>query len=177
MDNKSLKKANLSFKQKCDLIDKTPLSSDFSWTQIEKLVNYMGCYVVRKKDFIFVEGDPEPYLVFIVKGKFRILKKGSTNRNKEITKLGPGQFIGEMTIIDGEPRSASVQAVEDSFIFILTKDDLYHLIDEVPRIATKLIMKLAKAMSQRLRISSGLLVESLEKETYTMKALRDEDLF
>ena len=89
--------------------------------------------------------------------------------------MGPGQFIGEMAIFDGESRSASVQAIEDSLIFILTKDELDHLIDEVPRVAIKLIMKLAKAMSQRLRISSGLLVESLEEETYTMEALNDED--
>ena len=49
--SKVLKKADLSFKQKCELIDKTQFSKEFSWAQIEKLVNYMGVLCYKKKRF------------------------------------------------------------------------------------------------------------------------------
>ena len=66
-----------------------------------------------------------------------------------------------MSLIDGEPRSASVIAEEPSLLVVLTGEGLAALSSDVPRLAIKVLLKIAKLISQRLRQTSGALVDSL----------------
>jgi CRP-like cAMP-binding protein len=66
-----------------------------------------------------------------------------------------------MSIIDGEPRSAAAVTAVESTLLVMTADKFNRLLDEWPRVAVVLVMKIAKLMSQYLRQTSGRLIDHL----------------
>jgi CRP/FNR family cyclic AMP-dependent transcriptional regulator len=67
--------------------------------------------------------------------------------NKKVTTLGPGQYFGELSLLDRQPRSATVVAGTDMSVLVLGKREFSGLLDEVPALAHKLLT----AMAARLR--------------------------
>ncbi|HOE16577.1 MAG TPA: hypothetical protein PLX02_03800 [Syntrophorhabdaceae bacterium] len=68
-------------------------------------------------------------------------------------------------MIDGNPRSATAVASADTVLVALSKDDLNRLLKEKPYVGIKMLQKIAFSMSQRLRQTTGILVDYLEKES------------
>ncbi len=71
-----------------------------------------------------------------------------------VTVLGPGHVIGELGLLDGEPRSASCTATTELRCAILTRAALKRLLDDDPRTAAKLMMALSLRIAERLRESA-----------------------
>ena len=70
--------------------------------------------------------------------------------------------LGEMTIVDGEPRSATAVAVASSTLAVLTQENFLLIMRDKPALSAKLLLKIAQLLSQRLRLTSGILVDYLE---------------
>ena len=75
--------------------------------------------------------------------------------------MSPGKTFGEMSLVDGEPRSASVLADEKTTLIVLTADDFARLASEIPRLAIKVLLKISKLLSQRLRHTTGVLADHI----------------
>jgi CRP/FNR family cyclic AMP-dependent transcriptional regulator len=76
----------------------------------------------------------------------------------------PGQTVGEMSMIDGEPRFATCVAAERCMISVLTRESLARIILEQPILGAKILMELVLMLSQRLRQTSSKLVSFMDKE-------------
>lgn len=148
----------------CDMIAGTRLFGDFAWTDIELLAGYMQCYQVSARTAIFREGSAGNYMGLLVTGQVEILKEDHEGKQRRLVLVSAGKTIGEMSIIDGEPRSATCIAAQDSVVLLLTKDNYNRIIKEHPTLAVHILAKLAKLVSQRLRGLSGQLVEYLEHD-------------
>jgi len=146
---------------KCALVEGTLWAVDLSFNQIRRLVGYMDVYKVPAETVLFREGDTEPYLVFIAKGEVGVFKSGTKGAPKPIARLGAGKTIGEMSLIDGRPRSASAVTVTPATLMVVTAARFEQLIEEWPRIAITVIRMIAALMSQYLRQTSGRLVDFL----------------
>jgi CRP/FNR family cyclic AMP-dependent transcriptional regulator len=157
-------KVDLSSLEKANLIDGTPWADEFSFPQIKKLATFMDVYHVPEETVLFFEGDKRPYFVLIVKGQVHVVKFDSMRKPRRIATLGAGKTIGEMTIIDGEPRSASAVTAGEATLMVMTADNFDHLVNERPRVAVVLVLKIAKLMSQYLRQTSGRLIDHLSGE-------------
>ena len=155
----ALPRANLSLLEKSNLIDGTHWADEFSFAQVKMLATYMDVYRVPKETVLFFEGDKKPYLVLIVTGQVHVVKYDSHRNPKRIATLGPGKTIGEMTIIDGEPRSASAVTADSAVLMVMTDEKFNRLVDDRPRVAVTLVLKIAKLMSQYLRRTSGRLID------------------
>ena len=94
-------------------------------------------------------------------GKIKILKADVDSSSKQIAVVFPGSSLGEMSIIDDFPHSASALTMEDSNIVILTKLNLELICDKLPQLGNKLLWKIAWQLSVRLRQTSGVLVDHL----------------
>ena len=70
---------------------------------------------------------------------------------EQIATLGMGETFGEMSIIDLHTRSATVRALEDSIVLVLSKKNLAHIWRIHPKIYTLILMNLAREISMRLR--------------------------
>lgn len=149
---------------KCEMIADTPLFSDFQWTDVEALAGYVQYYEIAAGRVIFNEGDAGSYMGLLVKGQVEIVKKDHEGKPHRIVLVGRGKTVGEMSLIDGEPRSATCVATQSSALLVLSKDNYGRIIKEKPGLAVQILARLAKLMSQRLRGASGQLVEYLEQE-------------
>ena len=157
--------AGSSFQQElCAMLEGNNLFNDLQWAEIQALARHMQAYEAEKGKVLFHEGEPGHYLCIIVKGKVDIHKEDSAHANKIIASVGPGKTLGEMSVIDGEPRSATATAAMPTTFAILSQEHLTQLMKESPALAAKVLLKMARLLSQRLRQSSGLLVDYLGQE-------------
>ena len=91
---------------------------------------------------LIAEGDEGDCLFLVVEGKVRVLFEG-----RELARLGPKQCVGEMSLLDAEPRSASVIATEPTLCLRLDQEPFFDLLAEHPELARGLI----GVLSRRLR--------------------------
>ena len=158
----NLEKIDLTYTEKCEMIDKIQWSNDFSWEEIKALAKHMLFCRVQKGMSICREGASESFMCLILKGRVKIEKEDFGQNKKVITTLARGAVFGEMSLIDGSPRSASIIADEDAILLVLNKDKFFYLMEETPRLGLKLVLKIAKSLSLRLRQTSGVLIDYLE---------------
>jgi CRP/FNR family transcriptional regulator, cyclic AMP receptor protein len=152
-------RVSLSLLDKSNLIESTQWANEFNFPQIKRLAACMDAYQVPKETLLFYEGDKSAYLALIVKGQIHVVKFDSQHTPKRIATLSAGKTIGEMTLIDGEPRSASAITATDVTLMVMTVEHFNCLINEWPRVAVILVLKIAKLMSQYLRQTSGRLID------------------
>jgi len=100
-----------------------------------------------RNSVILFEDDPGDALFVVVGGQVKVVLIGEDGREVILSVLGPGDFFGEMSLIDDEPRSAHVIAMEDARLLVLRREDFQHALEEHPRIAIGLL----RALSRRLR--------------------------
>ncbi|MEN8176113.1 MAG: cyclic nucleotide-binding domain-containing protein [Pseudomonadota bacterium] len=93
---------------------------------------------------IFSEGDPGHEMFVIVEGELEISAKGET-----FARLGPGETVGEMALIDSSPRSATVTAVIDSKIVPLDEKSFVFMVQETPFFALHMLRTLAERLRTR----------------------------
>jgi CRP-like cAMP-binding protein len=101
---------------------------------------------------IFKEGDEGDYACFIATGRFEV-KKQTEFKGKQviIALLGKGSIVGEMSLIDQHPRSATVVSREDSKIVILRREAAESIAQKYPYIGIKILKGLNRVLSIRLR--------------------------
>jgi len=165
----NLNKLNCSEDDLANSLELTHWAKDFSWSQICAISKYLEAYTAPKGTVIFEEGSVDNTMSIVVKGKVDIVKKESGSKVNIIASIFPSQSFGEMSLIDGEARSADVVAASDVELLILTKDGLFKLLEEDSTLAFKLLWIISEMLSLRLRRTSGNLVVQLNKsqENYT----------
>lgn len=143
------------------VLEKTKWASEFLWEDIRKICYYIHPVIAKKGAVVFKEGQKEESLGIIVKGAIDIFKLGD-NKNKKLTTLKSSQTFGEMALLDGEPRSATGIAAEDSIIFFISKESLINLSNDHPKLGFQILWKISKLISQHLRKTTGQLVDYME---------------
>jgi CRP/FNR family transcriptional regulator/CRP/FNR family cyclic AMP-dependent transcriptional regulator len=75
-------------------------------------------------------------------------------RDRRLATFGEGVFFGDMAILEGRPRSATVRADEETELLYMTIADFQHLIDNEPLIASRMLLGMARELSYRLRLTT-----------------------
>lgn len=158
-----LKKIYCSEEELANSLELTKWAVDFSWDQICTISRHMESYTASKGTIIFDEGAEDNTMAIVIKGKIDIIKKESGSKINIIASILPSQSFGEMSLVDGEPRSAQAIAAMDTQMLLLSRDNLLKLLDTNPRLAFKLLWIITQMLSQRLRRTSGNLVAQLNK--------------
>lgn len=155
--------------ERAELLEDTSLSMEFTWPELLDLSQYMGTMRYRAGAEVFREGDRDIFMCIVVKGGVNIVKKDEHMRDKRVAQIGRGKMIGEMSMIDNCPRSATAVAVIDTTLVTLSKDSMTRLFKEKPAVGIKVLQKIAFSMSQRLRQTTGVLVDYLERSETTQE--------
>jgi CRP/FNR family cyclic AMP-dependent transcriptional regulator len=101
---------------------------------------------------IFREGDPGHEMFIIQKGKVQVKKKVG-NGEKVLAELSEGEFFGEMALLLGMDRSATVEVIEDSKVLVINPETFESLLKNRPEIALKMLKKMAlrlRALDEKL---------------------------
>ncbi|MEX1237353.1 MAG: cyclic nucleotide-binding domain-containing protein, partial [Pseudomonadales bacterium] len=121
---------------------------------------YMFKYDYEDGAYVFKEGAHGGYMFFIVDGTVEVIKQFDTKKHT-IAELGPGRSVGEMSLIDGAPRSATVRAKDNLSLIVLKREDFQKMLAEEPEIANRVLMGIATLLSQSLRDTNKNFTEKL----------------
>lgn len=108
----------------------------------------------KKGQVIFAEGEASSYLYIVVKGEVRVFKENS-GKLMPITIVGPKDFIGELSMFNDEPRSATAIATQDTELMIIKKSDIKKVLRSCPEWVTNIMI----TISDRLRSTVEVLRE------------------
>ena len=145
--------------QRGEQLERSQWLADLGWAEIVTLASYMSSHKVPAGTAICKEGDREVFLCLICEGVIDVVKEDSSGCAKVLTSISRGKTIGEMSLIDGEPRSATMIARSDATILVLKQASFREIAEVHPRLYGKLAEKIARVLSQRLRQASGALAE------------------
>lgn len=105
-----------------------------------------------KGETIFAEGDIGRALFIVFSGKVTLNKlNADTGKSEPLAEVNPGEFFGEMALLEEMPRSAGAAAAEETQVFMLFKTKLESLLFSYPRIGVVIASQLARILSARLR--------------------------
>lgn len=136
---------------------------DFTRDNITSLSQFMQVYRAEPGQTIIREGATDDYMLFILEGLVNIVKTDANGDRRSMTYVGPGATLGEMSMIDGEPRFASCIAIDATIISVFSRDSMVRIIMEEPSLGAKILIKLVTLLSQRLRETSSSLLHYLER--------------
>lgn len=156
-----LEKVPLSREERADLLERSFLGADLSRAEVQVLAGYMSAYGAVSGLTICHQGESRSFLALVCRGRVAIVKEDLHQAPKEIASVGPGQVVGEMSLLDGEPRSAGVVAASPVQLLILSGEQFAIMSEEVPRLWGKVLLRLARTLSRRLRQTSSVLAEYL----------------
>jgi len=151
-----------SVRERADLLENTQWAEDLTWKEIESFAKYLNIKRISRGATVFREGAREAYMCIIVQGSVQVIKESTTHEKKVLSLIGKGKTFGEMVIFDGEPRSATIVSADTTTLLILTRENLDRLMKDVPSLAAKFLFKIGKMISQRLRLTSGQLVDFID---------------
>ena len=95
------------------------------------------------------EGDPAENLFAVRTGKFEVLRRGPDGRQARVAVLGPGSLLGEMGVLSGAPRAATVRAIENASVFTISRSDLRWLMGQSTEFAEQ-VNQLASARRKEI---------------------------
>ena len=144
------------------LVGKSQFFAEFSREDISILSGYMDVYRAQPGEAIIREGDPGDYMLLIIDGSIDIAKRAMRGEQHLLTRVGSGMTLGEMSMIDGEPRFATCVAVEPTTFAVLTRDSMAEIILDQPSLGAKILVKLVTMLSMRLRQTSAKLLMYME---------------
>lgn len=147
-----------------EIIETIALFEDFEPQELEQLARFMNCYRAEAGSEIIREGENGDYMLLVLVGTIEIVKLDVRGLPTRIAVVGPGKTLGEMSLIDGEPRFASCVALTEVQFAVLDRASLSRLIAEEPRIGVKLMMELLMLLNQRLRNVSAQLMDCMESK-------------
>jgi uncharacterized membrane protein len=130
-----------------------PIFSSLDSKATAELGEYLTIHDYPKSARIFRYGDPGDAMYLIDVGKVRITITDADGAEVTLTELGPGDFFGDMAMLDGHGRSANATAIEDARLAKLTRDDFLTFMRSDPRVTLELLT----ALTQRLRRTDELL--------------------
>lgn len=136
------------------MISDIPIFNELDDADTEILQQYLFPKDLEILGLVCKEGQHGSFLSFVASGRLEVIK---TLDDKEVTiaTLQVGDTLGEMALIDGLTRSATVRASQPSTILILRRDDFNNLLEKHPDIGIKILKGIARLMSLNLRKASA----------------------
>ena len=145
-----------------EIITSIQMFDDFNSAELAEFSRYMRCYHAPQGIEIICEGEAGDFMLLILEGNIEVVKKDVRGQPQVLSIADPGKTLGEMSLIDGEPRFASCVSLTPVDFAALDRQSLSRMIAEEPALGLKLLMELLILLNQRLRGVSGQLMDCLE---------------
>lgn len=138
----------------------TPMFEELDPSEIQEIIHIVEVEEYQAGDIIFNEGDAGDAWFVLYRGAVEVLKHGASGENK-ITDLGSQACFGEISILDGSPRSATIRATEDSIVIRVSRAAFAELVESDHLVAYKLLQHMAILLAERQRNTTLRLSELL----------------
>jgi CRP/FNR family transcriptional regulator, cyclic AMP receptor protein len=139
-----------------ELLAQVGLFADLSTAELQGLAGLMRPRPYARDEVIYLRGDPGTAFYVIATGKVKIALTSPDGKELILRRLGPGDFHGELALLDNEPQSADAVATESCVLLVLQRDAFRQFLHEHPEVATKLL----STVSQYLRRNAELIQDA-----------------
>ncbi len=136
-----------------------PIFGGLSDEELDKVVSLATTVEAPRGTLVVRQGDLAKEVFVIQRGSMEVLARIGGEEERVLSRLGAGDCFGEMALIDIQPRSASVRALEDSVLFSLSNRAFRTLSDWNLQTYTLITLNLAREISRRLRRADALVAE------------------
>ena len=140
--------------KKLDVLRRISLFKQMDYRDLLRILSAATLRTCAAGEYVVREGDATGGLFINISGTIEISKNG-----RKLASIPPGQFVGEMSLMDNSPRSADIIAVEPTRLMVLDRDDVGALMRQNPFLAIRLLTAICKVLNQRLRTTSDELVQ------------------
>ena len=107
------------------------------------------------------EGEHAREMFVVLAGELEVVRHSKGGIEGRVAMLGPGNWFGEMSIVDVQPRSATVRAVAPTILLRITAEDLDRLYRRDMKSYLLLVLNIARELSRRLRVADGMIASFL----------------
>jgi CRP-like cAMP-binding protein len=130
-----------------DVIARVPLFASLEATEREVLTRHLRIHRCRARGVVYMEGQPGDALFVVLSGYLKAACTGPNGRELVLCVLGPGEVFGDLSLLDGQPRPASVMALEATQLAAIGRESFLKFVDSSPKLAKALL----EGMATRLR--------------------------
>lgn len=125
---------------------------------LEVLGQHLPAVRVEIGDVVVREGESSQEMFVVIGGELEVIKHGPGGGEVRVALIGPNDWFGEMTILDVQPRSATVRAVAPTLLLRMTAEHVETLLYRRDLKAYSIfLMNIARELSRRLRVADGIL--------------------
>ena len=160
--------------KKIDLLQSVSLFFDLSEKELGYIEEKMVTRRYENGNYIFLEDSEGEQCFFVAKGSVKVTRLSKDGREVILTMLNAGDFFGEMSLLDGESRSANVIALEETEVLTLNREDFLVVLHDYPTIAIQLVKEMAGRLRKSDRHIASLSLSDAEKRI-TMCIIRFAD--
>jgi len=158
-----------------ELLRSVPIFSDLHSSALKKIAEKMVRKSFLKGQLILIEESQGEAFFVITQGSVKVTRLSEEGREVILAMLGEGEFFGEMSLLDGEGRSANIVPIEDAEVLTLTRNDFLDCLEKFPKIAIALLEELAiRLRKSDQQIESLSLSDSEQRIGITLLRLSEE---
>jgi len=139
-----------------ELLRKAPLFSGLGQAELAAIAALAQRKRYEQRDIVVHQTDPSGELFVIVSGHLKVVSAGADGRDTALGIMGPGEVIGEVPLLDGGPRSATVAALEPCELLVIRREPFLRLLESSPKISIELLRVLATRLRRLTERSEDL---------------------
>ncbi len=162
-----------------DTIRSIPIFSGLSREDVAKVLGKMEEISFTAGVTIFSQGDQGDAFYLIQAGAVQVLLESGAEKSEVVAILGPRDWFGEMALLSGEPRSATIRTVKEALLWRLRRDDWDELIEKHPTWLLQFCATLSKRLSyvDRQYSTGREAFNSLAEEFYNSRSAEEQSFF
>ena len=154
---------------------KIPLLSELSDDEIIRVKQDLRIRQYAKRDIVLQKGGHGDGLMFLLSGQLQVVDVTEDGRAIGLRMLAPGDFFGEIALINNSTRSASVVAMNDVLVAFLPAPTALHLFSHSPSVANQMLRHLAQKIQRDSEFRSLLSINNTTKRIYTYLVLMQKN--
>ena len=152
-----------------------PIFSELSEDELNEINDNFIPQTYKRDNMILIEEEVGSSMFIILTGRVKISRLSDDGREVILSILSEGDFFGEMSILDGQTRSATVVALDDSDLLVIRRDDFLQMLQQYPQIAINLLKELVTRLRKAdAQIKSLSLQDAAGKVASTILRLADD---
>ena len=142
-----------------DFLSRTPIFGGLAPDVLDRIIEVSTIVPVPAGGQLIGEGELARTLFIVCEGQLEIRKRGTKGSDVRLVVLHPGDCVGEMPLIDIQPRSATVRAIGPTQVFKLDHGEIAKLYQSNAEVYTLLVLNIAREISRRLRRADQVLAD------------------
>ena len=149
--------------EKIELLQSVSIFWDVNENDLGHIADKMVAKHFENGNYIFLEDSEGEQCFFVLEGSVKVTRLSKDGREVILAMLNEGDFFGEMSLLDGESRSANVIALEKTKVLTLDRNDFIAVVNDYPQIAVQLLKELARRLRKSDRQIASLSLSDAEK--------------